>query len=43
MLKWADKKQNNFNIYNAAFLKKNKEKHLELSLFHTCVPKISMT
>ena len=26
-LKWANKKQN-VNIYNAAFFKKNKEKHL---------------
>ena len=25
------------------FLKKNKEKHLEISLFYTCVPKILMT
>ena len=24
MLKWANKKQNNFSIYNAAFLKKRK-------------------
>ena len=24
MLKWANKKQNNFNIYNAAFKKKRK-------------------
>ena len=31
MLKWANKKQNNFNIYNATMLhfsEKNKEKHL---------------
>ena len=35
LLKWANKKQNNFNIYNVAFFKKNKEKH-------TCVPKILM-
>ena len=27
LLKWANKKENNFNIYNAAF-KKNKQKHL---------------
>ena len=32
MLKWAYKKQNNFNIQNAAFLKKNKEKQLQISL-----------
>ena len=32
LLKWANKKQNNFNIYNVAFLKKNKEKNPELSL-----------
>ena len=42
LLKWANKKQNNFNIYNAAFFKKNKEKHPEISLFYTCVPKILM-
>ena len=41
LLKWANKKQNNFNIYNAAF-KKNKEKYLGISLFYTCVPKISI-
>ena len=41
LLKWANKKQNNFNIYNAALKKKNnKEKQLEMSLFYTCVPKI---
>ena len=28
LLKWANKKQNNFNIYNVAFFLKNKEKHL---------------
>ena len=29
LLKWANKKHNNFNIYNVAFfLKKNKETHL---------------
>ena len=32
LLKWANKKQNNFNIYIAAFFKKNKEKHLQISL-----------
>ena len=41
LLKVANKKQNNFNIYNAAF-KKTTEKHLEISLFYICVPKISM-
>ena len=28
LLKWASKKQNNFNVYNVPFKKKNKEKHL---------------
>ena len=34
LLKWANKRQNNFNIYNVVFKKKkkNKEKHLEISL-----------
>ena len=33
LLKWANKKQNNFNIYNVVFFfKKNKEKHLWISL-----------
>ena len=32
LLKWANEKQNNFNIYNVAFFKKIKEKHLEISL-----------
>ena len=33
LLRWANKKQNNLNIYNVAFLKKkNKEKHLSISL-----------
>ena len=31
-MKWANKKQNNFNTYNAAFLKKNIEKHMQISL-----------
>ena len=35
-------KQNNFNIYNAAYFLKHKEKHLKISLFYTCVPKISI-
>ena len=34
LLKKANKKQNNLNIYNVAFfVLKNKEKHLEISLF----------
>ena len=41
LLKWTNKKQNS-NVYNAAFFKKNKEKHLEISLFYTCVSKILM-
>ena len=41
-MRWANKKCNNFNIYSVVFFKKNKEKHLEISLFHTCVPKILM-
>ena len=32
MLKWANK-QNNFNIYDAPFKKKNKEKHLKISFY----------
>ena len=42
LLKWAKKKCKNFSIYNVVLLKKNKEKHLERSLFYTCVPKILM-
>ena len=43
LLKWANKKQNDFDIYNVAFFfKKNKEKHLEISLFYTCAPKTLM-
>ena len=30
----------NFDIYNVAFFEKDKEKHLEISLFYTCAPKI---
>ena len=41
LLKWANKKCKNFN-FNNVFFKKNKEKHMELSLFYTCVPKIMM-
>ena len=29
-------------IFTMLYLKKNKEKHVEISLFHTCVPKILM-
>ena len=32
LLKWANKKNNNFNISNVAFLKENNKKHLEISL-----------
>ena len=41
LLKRASKEQ---NIYNTAFKinNNNKEKHLEVSLFYTCVPKISI-
>ena len=42
LLKWANKKCKNFNIYNVLLFYKNKEKHLEKSLFYTCVPKILM-
>ena len=42
VLKWANKKQNYFNIYNAACFKKY-EKTPEISLFYTCLSKISMT
>ena len=42
LLKWANKKCKNFNINNVAFLLKNKEKHLEISLFYNCAPKILM-
>ena len=41
LLKWANKPCKNFNIYNVTY-KKNKEKHLEVSSFCTCVPKILM-
>ena len=40
LLKWASKKYKNFNIYNVVLFTENKEKHLEISLFYTCVPKI---
>ena len=42
LLKWANKKCKNFNIYNNVLFKKTKEKHLEISLFYTCVPKLMM-
>ena len=42
LLKWANKECENFNIYNVVFFKKKQRKHLELSLFYTCVPKILM-
>ena len=42
LFKWANKKCKNFNIYNVIFFKTNKVKHLEISLFYICVPKILM-
>ena len=39
LFKWVNRKQN--NIYNVALKKKNREKHLEISLFYTWVPKIN--
>ena len=39
LLKWANKKCCGPMLY---FFKINKEKHLEISLFYTCVPKILM-
>ena len=42
LLKWINKKCKNFNIYIVAFFLKNNEKHLEISLFYNCVPKILM-
>ena len=32
LTKWANKKQNNFNIYNVAFFKTNKKKHYILEI-----------
>ena len=32
LLKWTNKKQNNFNIYSVAFKKRKKEKHLWISI-----------
>ena len=40
LLKWANKKCKNFNTYNVVFFKNNKEKHLEITLFYTCLPNI---
>ena len=31
---WANKNQNNFNTYNVAFFKENKEKHMEIYFTH---------
>ena len=42
LLKWANKKCKYFNIYKKKTIIKNKEKHLEISLFFTCVPTIFM-
>ena len=42
LLKWTNKKCKSFNIYNVVIFSKNKEKHLQISLFYTCVPKILM-
>ena len=41
LLKWANKKCKNFNIYTVYFFKKNKEKHLDLDklFFYICAPK----
>ena len=33
LLKWVDKKCKNFNIYNVAFSKNNKEKYLQYHYF----------
>ena len=42
-LAFIDEIENNYLLnFNAAFFFKNKEKHLEISLFYTCVPKILM-
>ena len=42
LLKWANEKCKNFDIYNVVFFKKRKEKHLEISLFYIFVSKILM-
>ena len=31
---WTNKKQNNFNIYNVVFLKKNKERKTPVARYH---------
>ena len=36
MLKLANKKQNNFNIYNAASKKKDKQKARDIIMLHLC-------
>ena len=41
LLKWNNKKQNNSKIYMLHFIKQIR-KHLEISLFYICVPKILM-
>ena len=42
LLKWANIKCKNFNIYNVVFFLKNKGNTGDI-LFYTCVPKILMT
>ena len=42
LLKWANEKCKNFDIYNVVFFKKRKEKHLEIPLFYIFVSKILM-
>ena len=42
LLKWANKKCKYFNIKIKNNNKKNKEKHLEISLFYSCVPTFFM-
>ena len=43
LLKWANKNCKCFNIYkNVKNINENKEKHLGISLFYTCVPTIFM-
>ena len=36
----GQQKSKNFKIYNVVFFSENKEKHLQISLFYTSVPKI---
>ena len=40
LLKWVNKRRENFNIYHNVFFKKDK-KHQEISVDYTCVPKTS--